>query len=189
MTLRISAAIFTLALLAACKSEAPVSGKLEDVVEARATITSVDMSKRLMTLRDEDGVEVLVEASKDVGNLDQIHAGDQVVVSYTQAISWQVKNADQGSAAISSSATLAVPKPGEKPAAGIGRSVTLTASITGIDLANNSVTLTGPTGNSFKLKARNPENLKRVKVGNLVDITYSEALAVGVHPVAKKSPN
>jgi len=35
-------------------------------------------------------------------------------------------------------------------------------------------------------KARDPAKLKKVQVGDLVDITYSEALAIAVRPVNKK---
>lgn len=53
-------------------------------------------------------------------------------------------------------------------------------------LANGIVTLTGPEGNSRTIKARDPANLKKVQVRDLVDITYSEAQAVAVRPVNKK---
>ena len=77
-------------------------------------------------------------------------------------------------------------KPGEKPGGQVGRSITLTTTITAIDTANGTVTLTGPQGNSRTIKAANPDNLKKVQVGDLVEITYSEALAVSVTPVGKK---
>jgi hypothetical protein len=42
------------------------------------------------------------------------------------------------------------------------------------------VTLTGPGGGSQTIKARDPANLKKVQVGDLVDITYTEAVAISV---------
>jgi len=51
-----------------------------------------------------------------------------------------------------------------------------------VDLPNGTVTLTGPRGNSQTVKATNMANLRKVQVGDLVDITYSEALAVSVEP-------
>jgi hypothetical protein len=58
----------------------------------------------------------------------------------------------------------------------------MTATIDAIDLGNGTVTLKGPEGNSRTFKARDPKNLQRVQVGDLVDITYTEALAVRVRP-------
>jgi hypothetical protein len=40
-------------------------------------------------------------------------------------------------------------------------------------------------GGSRTFKARDPARLKQVKVGDLVDIPYSEALAVAVKPIGK----
>jgi Cu/Ag efflux protein CusF len=76
-------------------------------------------------------------------------------------------------------------KPGEKPGGTAGQSVTVTTTITGIDPAAGTVTLTGPGGQSRTIKARDPANLKKVQVGDLVDITYSEAVAVAVRPASK----
>ena len=54
------------------------------------------------------------------------------------------------------------------------------------DLANGTVTLKGPQGNSRTMKARDPKNLQKVQVGDLVDITYTEAVAVRVRPSPQK---
>ena len=87
---------------------------------------------------------------------------------------------------MSSQASVETAQPGQRPGGQVGSSVTLTTTITAIDLANGTVTLTGPQGNSRTIKAANPDNLRKVQVGDLVEITYSEALAVSVTPVAKK---
>ena len=178
----VSAAVLALTLFAGCKSEEPVSGKLEDSVELRALVTAIDLPQRLLTLKGDDGVEVVVEASEAVRNLAQIEVGDQVVVSYTAAVSWLVRSAGEGAPGVAAGATLERAAPGEKPGGRAGGTVTLTASITAIDKARGTVTLTGPAGNSLTLKPREPKNLEKVKVGDLVDITYSEVFAVAVRP-------
>ena len=67
----------------------------------------------------------------------------------------------------------------------MGQRVTFTATIEAIDLAKGTVTLKGPQGNSQTIKARNPENLKKAKVGDLLDITYTETVAIKVEPAPK----
>jgi hypothetical protein len=67
----------------------------------------------------------------------------------------------------------------------VAQRISITASIEAIDLANGTVTLKGPGGNSRTIKARNPANLKKVKVGDLVDITYAEFVALKVEPAPK----
>jgi Cu/Ag efflux protein CusF len=172
-------------LLAGCATGGKPSGRMEDVSEARATVTAVDPAQRMVTLRDADGDEIDVWVTDAVKNFDQIRPGDEVVVSLTEAIAWQVKPAGQGAPGVSADAQAATAKAGEKPAATVGRSVTVTATITAIDLAQGTVTITGPGGESRTIKARDPANLRKVQVGDLVDITYSEALALAVRPAAK----
>ena len=48
------------------------------------------------------------------------------------------------------------------------------------------MTLKGPEGKTVTVKAENPENLKKVKVGDEIEITYTEALAISVEKAKKK---
>jgi cysteine synthase len=65
------------------------------------------------------------------------------------------------------------------------RQVAAETSAFTFDLAKGTVTLKGPQGNSQTIKARNPANLKKVKVGDLVDITYTELLGLKVEEAPK----
>lgn len=186
MNTRFPIAIAALAFLAGCKSQETVSGQTQDMVEVTATVTAVDAPHRLLTLKGEGGTEVLVEAGPAVKNLEHVRAGDTVAVTYTATVSWLVRSADAGAPGIATQASVGKAKPGEKPSAKVGSSVTITATITAIDTAMGTVSLTGPAGNTVVLEPRDPANLKKVKVGQLVDITYSEALAAAVRPAPKK---
>lgn len=173
-----------LACLAACSSTGDrPSGAYQDVVEAQAAVVAVDQAQRIITLKGDDGVAVLVRASDEVRNLEQVRAGDRVVVSYTEAVTWQVKGPGEGAPGVAATAEGDRAAPGELPSGKLGRSVRLTARITGIDLEHETVTLTGPQGNALTLRPRVTENLKQVKVGDLVDITFSQTVAVGVRRV------
>jgi hypothetical protein len=185
MNLKIFAVVITLALLAGCATQKP-SGRMEDVREARATVTAIDRPQRLVALKDEQGREIVVEVSDRVKRLDEVNVGDQLLVSYTEALAWQVKPASQGAPGVSAQESVTRAKPDESPGGTVGRTVTMTTTITAIDLANGTVTLTGPNGRSQAIKARDPANLKKVQVGDLVDITYTEAVAISVRSVDKK---
>ena len=177
--------VVAVAMFAGCASQKP-SGKLENVVEARATVTAIDLSRREMTLKDSKGRAFIVEVLEQVKGLDQIRVGDEVVVSYTEALAWQVKPADEGAPGITSDTGVTTTKADDRPGGTVGRTISLTATITRIDLADGTVTLTGPGGNSRTFKARDPSNLKKVHVGELVDITYTEALVASIQSVANK---
>ena len=63
--------------------------------------------------------------------------------------------------------------------------MTVVATIEAIDEATQHVTLRGPEGNVIKVKAQNPENLKKGKVGDSVRLTYTEAVAISVRKPGK----
>ena len=71
-------------------------------------------------------------------------------------------------------------KPGEKPAGVAINTITVTATIDKIDKKAQTVTLKGPEGNKETIKVKDPNNLKKVKVGDNVVISYTEALAIAV---------
>jgi Cu/Ag efflux protein CusF len=173
-------------VLAGCAGTQKPSGRAEDVAERRMVVTAIDRQQRVVTLRGQDGGELVVEAGDAIRNFDQIQQGDEVVVTYTEAVAWQVKSASEGAPGMSEKSEVTRAKPGEKPGGTAGRTVSVTATITEIDLVKETVTLTGPRGNAETIKVRDPANLKKVKVGDLVDITYTEAVAIAVRPVAKK---
>ena len=48
-----------------------------------------------------------------------------------------------------------------------------------------SVTFKGPAGNVRTIKVQQPEKLKGVQVGDTVDITYAESIAISVEKAKK----
>jgi hypothetical protein len=191
MTARFSILVASLALLAGCASsgkpadEKP-SGREQRLVELRAVVIGVDQKHRLLALESDDGGRMVLPVAEEFRDFERARVGDQVVVSYTEAIAWQVKPADNGAPGVSTRETLSNPRPGEAPGGAIERALTITATITALDVARGTVTLTGPQGRSQTFKVHRPADLEKLRVGDLVDITYSEALAVGVRPEVKK---
>ena len=181
----------SLALLAGCASggkpadEKP-SGREQTLVEMRAVVIGVDQVNRLLALEAADGGRLVLPVAEEFRDFDRARVGDQVVVSHTQAIAWQVKPSDKGAPGVSSRETLSNPRPGEAPGGAVERAITITATITAFDVAGGIVTLTGPQGNRQRFIAHRPADLEKIRIGDLVDITYSEALAVAVRPDAKR---
>jgi len=75
-------------------------------------------------------------------------------------------------------------QPAQKPmqvmdAANIGKAVTVTATVAAVDLKNRVITLKGPEGNQFAVTAGSAvKNLARIQVGDTVDATYIQAVAL-----------
>ena len=174
-----------LLLLSACATQpAPVSQS--DVSVTEATVTAVDHSQRRVTLKEKDGSESTIEVGDAVKNFDQVQVGDVVRITQTQTVAWQLRKTGEAAPGASVQESASVAKPGEKPAMQQGRTVNVRATITAIDRAKGTVTLRGPEGTLQTVKAADPNNLKKVAVGDLVDISYTESVAVAVVPVKKK---
>lgn len=148
-------------------------------VEITATVAKIDHATREVTLRAEDGREFSFVASEDVQNLPQVKVGDRVTVAYAEALVYEVR---KGGAAADGGTIIAggTAEPGSKPAGAIARETRVTVLITAIDPNAPSVTFRGPRGNTRTIKVLHPEKLQGVSVGDTVDITYTEALAIKV---------
>jgi hypothetical protein len=164
---------------------APPGGEVSKTVELQATVTAIDLKTRMVTLKGPEGNETTIYVDERARNLPQVKVGDVVKIAYVEALAWQVKKAGKAKPGADVEAAAARTEPGAKPGGGVARRVSITATIEAIDLANGTVTLKGPEGNTRTIKARKPANLKKVKVGDLVNITYTEAVAIKVEAAAK----
>ena len=176
-----------LAFLSACASSGKPTdekpgGREQNLLETRALVVAVDQQRRLLVLETDEGARVTLPVAPEFRDFERARVGDRLVVSYTEAIAWQVKRADQGAPGVSARETLSNPKPGEAPGGTIEHAITITATITAFDRALGTVTLTAPQGWSQTVQARSAADLERIRVGDLVDITYSELRAVAARP-------
>ena len=149
-----------------------------------ATVTQIDQKTRQVTLKADDGKEYSFVAGDAVKNLAQMKAGDKVTATYTEALAYEVKKG--GTAGATTAVAGGSAKPGAMPAAVVAQQTTVTVTITAIDPKIPSVTFKGPAGNTRTIKVMRPERLQGVNVGDTVDITYTEALAIKVDKVAQK---
>ncbi len=165
---------------------APVSGTVgENLVSATATVKAVNLKTRHVTLQRADGSEVKFVAGDEVRNLPQVKVGDEVNVTYYESLAYEVRKAGEGAPGAAVTEGAARAPLGEKPAGLVGRATTVTATIAAIDKAAKTVTLRAPDGELTTVKARDPQKLDQVSVGDLVDITYTEALAISVETPEK----
>jgi hypothetical protein len=169
--------------VAVMKSE-PGKVTLADAVSVTATVDAIDAAKRLVTLKGPDGNTVVVHAGPEVKNFAQIKVGDNVVVRYIEALTLELKKGGGAMRQKTERETMAVAKPGERPAATGGRQVTVIADVIAVDAKRQTVRLRGPT-RMIDLKVRDPEQFKLVSVGDQVEATFTEAAALSVEPAPK----
>jgi Cu/Ag efflux protein CusF len=172
----------------ASKPKAPEAGKPKvqetAVVTLRGTVEAIDKEKQTVTLKGPK--RSLTLQVRDPKKLDAIKVGDPVVGKYYEALAIEVKKAGTASPGVTTQQATQTSKAGETPAGAIGQQVTLTATIVAIDKAAHTVTIKGPEGNTETVKARDPKNLEGVKEGDLVELTYTRALAIALDKSTSK---
>ena len=145
-----------------------------------AVVEVIDHETRIVTVRKPDGEAITFTASDEARNLDQVDVGDVLIAEYVETVSIKVVANDGMEADAAAVSAMARTEEGEMPGfAAMDASVT-TATVEEINLENNTFKLKGPDGRINEYVARNPENLKRAMVGDLVVITVSEAIAITV---------
>jgi len=185
IVLGFSLAAIVLAEEKAAPKTAKPSGMKERTVKVEATVQAIDLPKRVVTLKGSKGNIFDLKVGEEAKNLPQVKVGDLVTVQYYESLAFQVIKAGQAGVESSGSGVTRA-KPGGKPGGVAANQVTVTASIEAIDAKNNYVTLKGSEGKTQEIKVQDPKNLKNVKVGDQVVLTYTEALAVSVEPAKKK---
>ncbi len=165
---------------------APGKAAAVSTTEVTATITAVDAAKRTVTLKRHDGTKTTIDVPDEVKNFDQIKVGDTVRAQYTMALALELKKGPvtKGPPTEEREVT-APPAAGEKPGRAVGRKVTAIADVIAVDTAKHVVTLKGPRGNEVDLDVHDPEQLKNIQVGDHVQVTYIEALALSVETTKK----
>jgi Cu/Ag efflux protein CusF len=163
-------------------------GKIQQtsVVTVTATVQAIDYKTRLVTLLGPEGDTLTITASPEVRNLDQVKRGDLVVVGYEESIALQLKKPGEAEPEVKTAEVTERAAVGAKPGAGAADSVSVTTKIIKIDKKNQRVTLKGPEGNTAVVTVKDPSRLDKVKVGDLVEITYTQALAISVEKAPKK---
>ena len=159
-------------------------GSASQSTKVTATVTAIDLKSREISLKTPDGLESTFVVDAAVKNLPQVKVGDTVSATYTEALAYEVKKG--GAAGATETIAGGTAEPGKTPAGAIARQVTLTVSIAAIDPAVPSVTFKGPQGNTRTIKVRDPKKLEGVSVGDTVQITYTEALALKIEKTAQK---
>jgi hypothetical protein len=153
---------------------------IETSTEVTATVQEIDYKSREVTLKTKDGEEYTILAGENVQRLNDIKKGDTVTAVYTEAIVYDINKGGKAVAPVTKGSVSRSTRPGGRPQAMVAREVTETVVISAIDRKIPTVTFKEADGDIQTIKVMHPEKLKGVNVGDAVDITYSEALALKV---------
>lgn len=163
---------------------APTAGMAE-IVTASAKVEKVDMEKRELTLKTDEGKPFTITVPENVHRLDNVKPGDRVDVAFYESTTIALQK--PGEPMPSKRTTTQERFPGQLPGGMVAERVTTTAKVTNVDPANNEVTIESK-GKSHTIDVKDPQAqaaLKRLKVGDRIQATYTAAVATSVTPKTK----
>jgi hypothetical protein len=157
------------------------------LVEAVATITAIDMENRLVTIEGPDGDSIVVKASDKVKNLPQVEVGDKVVIKYFKSITADIvkhgKDQKLGTELIGAKASAPL---GEKPAGAGVVEMTRRVEVVFVDPIQKFISVRDPDRGLRKISLKESPDLQHyleeLKEGDVVEVTYTDAMAIEVVP-------
>jgi Cu/Ag efflux protein CusF len=142
------------------------------------TVEAIDPEHRMVTLKKSDGTFVTVVAGPDITRFSEVKVGDTVTARYYENLVVRLKQ--PGESEVDSKIKSTTPAEQALPGGTKATQRTITATITAIDNAMPSITFTGPNGWTYTSKVQEPTALAKVKVGDKVDIVWTEAMLVSL---------
>jgi Cu/Ag efflux protein CusF len=156
-----------------------------DLVTTTATVEAIDATTRTLTIRDPEGRLVPLTVPKSVERFSEITVGDTITARYDDNIVLRLKPA--GEPAVDTLTEGVTKGTGASPAGTAAAQRTITATIVAIDNRVPSITFKGEKVDwTYSSRVADKAALAKVKVGDRVDITWTEALMVSVATPAKK---
>ena len=141
-------------------------------------VEAVEGQSRSVTIRKPDGTVVTTVAGPEVKRFDEIKVGDKVNVRYYENLVIRVKA--PGEPAVDTDVKDATASGQTLPGGTKARQRTLTCTITDIDMKTPAITFTSANGWKYTSKVRDKSALDKVKVGDKVDIIWTDALLVSL---------
>jgi hypothetical protein len=150
-------------------------------VAETATIEAIEQSTRTLTIKNKDGNYETLQAPPEVKRFAELKVGDRITARYYDNVVVRFKK--PGEPAVNIEHESVTPGTGQKPGGTAARQRTITATVVAIDPKVPSITVKGPNGWTYSRKVDDKKALAQVKVGDQLDITWSEAVLISVDSV------
>jgi len=165
-------------------ASAPGTATITNAALITARVEAIDKASRQVTLKGPKGNLKTVTAGPEVRNFDQIAVGDMLVVRLIESLTLTLKKDGKELVNRTEATDGARAQAGQKPGGIVGREVEITADVIAIDAKTQTLTLKGPK-QTVELRVPDPKQFKLVKVGDQIQATYTEAVAISVETPKK----
>jgi hypothetical protein len=147
------------------------------VITAQGKIVRVNRARKQVTLELPDGQKVTIDVHNPY-NLNAAKVGEPFVARYYEVVTIRKKKPGESIPSASLKSGIATARPGGTPGAVAEMHVQLLVTVDAIDEANGTVTVKAADGTTETVKPRNPQNLKRLKVGDQLVVGISRAIGL-----------
>jgi Cu/Ag efflux protein CusF len=150
-----------------------------EVIKTTATVEKIDLEKRKLTLRLEDGKKKTYKVDKSVQNLDQVAVGDHLNLAYTEELLVIVTKSNESPASASLESVSVAPK-GAKPGAVSVEATAISGKILAVDPQKHKVTLLDADDRKKTVKVGKNVGIDQLKPGETVNALLTESLVVDI---------
>lgn len=161
------------------------------LITVTASVEAIDIGKREVTLKGPLGNTATFTVDQRVKRLNEVKVGDLVQADYFLSFAAELRSPtpeEEKTPFVLLDAAAKAP-PGTAPAAGGLRRFKVVATIEGLDRPTQTITVKGPQGNLLTARVADAANLTKMRIGEKIVVTLTEALAVSLEKVEKKSAN
>ena len=165
--------------------EAPGALSGTSTIITTATVQKIDKKTRENTLKKEDGEIIKITAPAEVRNFAQIKVKDVVTTQLNSTIDIRLIKGASSEVAYAVQESSSRAKLGDKPSATATRMVAARSKVTKVDATTQMITLEGQKGSS-EIIVKNPDQLKLIAVGDMVDTVATETVSMSIATPKKK---
>jgi Cu/Ag efflux protein CusF len=161
------------------------SASVSAQVDLHATVESVDVAKRKVLLRDDEGTLETVTIGSGARNFAQVKAGDHVTVRFNLSVLTHIAPANGAGAPVAAAEFAGRTPEGAKPGGLVGDAVRVRVMFESYDANSKTVALTLPSGTQMTRVLHTAEMqtfASGLKRGDKVDVTFVRAIVIAVTP-------
>lgn len=184
---RATVAGFCFLAVAALAAQNPPSKGKEVLLSIAARVEAINQTTREVTLKGPLGNSVTFTVDTRVTRLNEVKVGDQVVADYYVSYFAELRpptEAEKASPMIVMTEKAKSPA-GTQPAAGGLRIIKAVVTVEGLDRPTKSLTVSGKAG-LVTLPVEDVAALSKLRLGDTIIVTYTEALAISLEKRAAK---
>jgi hypothetical protein len=173
----------------AAPANQPMSRKDTVLVTITASVEAINYTNREVTLKGPLGNEVTFTVDERVKRLNEVKVGDLVQADYYVSLAAELRKPtaeEQQHPIVLLDAAGKAPA-GTSPAAGGLRRYKIVTSVEGLDRPTQTITVKGPLGHLFTARVADPSRLTKMRIGDNIVVTYTEALAISLEKKEKKA--